>query len=35
MGISAIIMMVLILGVFWGGFSIMIYRTLSLKNNKD
>ncbi|MFJ7726895.1 MetS family NSS transporter small subunit [Neobacillus sp. NPDC097160] len=31
MGATAIIMMVLTLGIFWGGFSVMIYRTLTTK----
>lgn len=31
MGISAIIMMVLILTIFWGGFAVMVYRTLTTK----
>ncbi|HWO75239.1 MAG TPA: MetS family NSS transporter small subunit [Bacillus sp. (in: firmicutes)] len=28
MNLSAIIMMIIMLGGFWGGFSYMIYRTM-------
>ncbi|WP_148347843.1 MetS family NSS transporter small subunit [Bacillus rubiinfantis] len=31
MGASAIIMMVLIFSIFWGGFLYMVYRTLTTK----
>jgi len=31
MGISSIIMMTVILGIFWGGFSVMVYRTITTK----
>ncbi len=35
MGASAIIMMILTLGIFMGGFSVMIYRTLTAKYDNN
>ena len=35
MSSTAIIMMILILSIFFGGFSFMIYRTLTQKNQEN
>jgi len=29
MSASAVVIMILMLGIFWGGFSYMVYRTLT------